>query len=297
MTRPTGLGRGLGALLPAAQPGQSGLLNLRLSAIVPNPRQPRERFDEASLEELSRSITEMGVLQPVLVRPAAGADGRYELIAGERRYRAARMAGLDEIPAIVRHTEDAHLLTEALVENIHRTDLDPIEEASAYQQLLDDFGFTHEELANRLGKSRSAISNSLRLLSLPDSLMKMVAEGVLSAGHARTLLALNSSDQQERVAQRILAEGLSVRATEELVRRLLERPDRALDDLARAARARSTSPYQGLQRRLSDALNTRVEIKGTARRGRLVIDYSGNADLERLLGILARGTGRDLLAE
>lgn len=133
MTRPSGLGRGLGALLPAAQPGQSGLLNIRLSAIVPNPRQPRERFEDAALEELSRSITEMGVLQPVLVRPAAGGDGRYELIAGERRYRAAGMAGLDEIPAIVRHTEDAHLLTEALVENIHRTDLDPIEEASAYQ--------------------------------------------------------------------------------------------------------------------------------------------------------------------
>ena len=295
MTRPSGLGRGLGALLPAAQPGQSGLLNLRLSAIIPNPRQPRESFDEASLDELARSITEIGVLQPVLVRP--GPDGRYELIAGERRYRAAGMAGLDEIPAIVRHTEDAHLLTEALVENIHRTDLDPIEEASAYQQLLDDFGLTHEELAGRLGKSRSAISNALRLLSLPDSLMSMVSAGTLSAGHARTLLALDSAAQQERVAQRILAEGMSVRATEELVRRLLERPEKSLDDLARAARNRSSSPYQGLQRRLSDALNTKVEIKGTARRGRVVIDYSGNADLERLLGILGRGSGRDLLAE
>jgi ParB family transcriptional regulator, chromosome partitioning protein len=298
MTRPSGLGRGLGALLPAAQPGQSGLLTLRLSSIVPNPRQPRERFDEEALDELSRSITEIGVLQPVLVRPAREQDGRYELIAGERRFRAARMAGLDEIPAVVRHTEDAQLLTEALVENIHRADLNPIEEASAYQQLLDDFGLTHEELATRLGRSRSAISNALRLLALPETLMRMVAEGALSAGHARTLLALDSASQQERAAQRVLAEGLSVRATEDLVRRLLDRPDPStMDELAKAAKARKSSPYQGLQRRIADALSTKVEIKGTSRRGRVVIDYSGSADLERLLTILSRGTGRDLLAE
>jgi ParB family transcriptional regulator, chromosome partitioning protein len=298
MTRPSGLGRGLGALLPPAQPGQSGLLTLRLEQIVPNPKQPRERFDDAALDDLSRSITEIGILQPILVRPVRGTEGRYEIVAGERRFRAARLAGLDEVPAIVRHTEDAQLLTEALVENIHRADLDPIEEATAYQQLLDDFGLTHEELAGRLGRSRSAISNALRLLALPDGIMRLVAQRALSAGHARTLLALDSAAQQERAAQRVLAEGLSVRATEELVRRLLERPDpSAMDDLAKAAKAKQQAPYQGLQRRIADALSTKVEIKGTSRRGRVVIDYSGSADLERLLGILSKGTGRDLLAE
>lgn len=298
MTRHSGLGRGLGALLPAAQPGQSGLLNLPLRAIVPNARQPRERFGDRALEELSRSITETGVLQPILVRPLQGEEGRYEIVAGERRFRAAGMAGLDEIPAIVRHTEDAQLLTEALVENIHRADLDPIEEATAYQQLLDDFGLTHEELAARLGKSRSAISNALRLLALPDSLVELVAGGAVSAGHARTLLALDSSAEQERTAQRVVAEGLSVRATEDLVRRLLSRPGSdAQDDLARDAKQRPPAPYQGLSRRIADALSTKVEIKGTARRGRVVIDYSGSTDLERLLAILSKGTGRDLLAE
>jgi ParB family chromosome partitioning protein len=298
MTRPSGLGRGLGALLPAAEPGRSGLLQLKLTAIVPNPKQPRGYFDERALDELSRSITEIGVLQPILVRPTSEDDGRYEIIAGERRFRAAQMAGFDEIPAIVRHTEDAQILTEALVENIHRADLNPIEEATAYQQLLDDFGLTHEELATRLGRSRSTMSNALRLLALPEGLMRFVAEGALSAGHARALLSLDSAAQQERAAQRVLAEQLSVRATEELVRRLLDRPDQSdLDKLAKAAKAKRGTPYQGLQRRISDALSTKVEIKGTARRGRVVIDYAGSADLERLLAILSKGTGRDLLAE
>jgi ParB family transcriptional regulator, chromosome partitioning protein len=299
MTRPSGLGRGLGALLPAAQPGQSGLLSLRLRSIVPNARQPRERFDGRALEELSHSITELGVLQPILVRPVPGQEGRFEIIAGERRFRAAQLAGLDEIPAVVRHTEDAHLLTEALVENIHRADLDPIEEARAYQQLLDDFGFTHEELAGRLGRSRSTISNALRLLALPGALVEQVAGGTLSAGHARTLLALDSAEEQERAAQRVVAEGLSVRATEEMVRRLLAEPRGDTGgDPARGGRGRSTTtPYQGLSRRIADALSTKVEIKGTARRGRVVIDYSGSTDLERLLAILSKGTGQDLLAE
>ncbi len=238
------------------------------------------------------------MLQPILVRPIAGQEGRYEIIAGERRFRAAGMAGLDEIPAIVRHTEDGQLLTEALVENIHRADLDPIEEATAYQQLLDDFGFTHEELATRLGRSRSAISNMLRLLALPEALVQLVAGRALTAGHARTLLALDSAAEQERVAQLVVAEGLSVRATEDLVRRLLARPGAdAQDDLAKDAKQRNSSAYQGLSRRIADALSTKVEIKGTARRGRVVIDYSGSADLERLLAILSKGTGRDLLAE
>jgi ParB family transcriptional regulator, chromosome partitioning protein len=211
------------------------------------------------------------------------------------------MAGLDEIPAVVRHTEDAQLLTEALVENIHRADLNPIEEASAYQQLLDDFGLTHEELATRLG--RRARRSPTRCGCWPSRqrpCMRMVVDGALSAGHARTLLALDSAAQQERAAQRVVAEGLSVRATEELVRRLLERPDdpSTMDELAKAAKRRKSSPYQGLQRRLADALSTKVADQGhRARRGRVVIDYSGSADLERLLGILSRGTGRDLLAE
>lgn len=296
MNRPSGLGRGLGALIPTAEPGQSGLMHLKLSAVVPNPRQPRGHFDEQQLEELALSLREIGMLQPVLVRPLD--DGRYEIIAGERRYRAARLAGLDEIPAIVRHTDDSRLLTEALVENIHRADLNPLEEAAAYQQLLDDFGMTHEQLAEKLGKSRSAISNALRLLGLPPSLQQRVASGTLSAGHARTLLALDAR-QQEALAQRVVAEDLSVRQTEELVRRLLAGadPGRALNELAQAARAKASSPLGGLQERLADVLATKVVIKGTPRRGKLVIEYSGTQDLERLLDILGRGTGEDLREE
>lgn len=293
-----GLGRGLSALLPPAEPGQSGLIALNLQSVVPNPRQPRDRFDEAGLRELAHSIGQVGVLQPVLVRPTEQ-DGRYELIAGERRFRAARLAGLTEIPAIIRRTGDEQLLTEALVENLHRTDLDPLEEAAAYQQLLDDFGFTHEQLAERIGRSRSAISNALRLLALPPRLQQLVAEGALSAGHARALLALDRAEQQERVGQRVVAEGLSVRATEELVRTLLARPDPdgALADLADAAKRRKGSPYEGLQQRLTDALATKVAIKGSARRGKVVIEFAGRHDLERLLAILGRGTGENLLEE
>ncbi len=298
MSRQGGLGRGLSALLPDAGSGQNGFLNLNLNSIVPNPRQPREAFDEAALAELAASIREFGVLQPVLVRPAA--RGRYELIAGERRFRAAQMARLDEIPALVRQTDDDRLLTEALVENIHRSDLTPLEEAAAFQQLLDDFGFTHEQLAQRLGKSRSAISNSLRLLALPAALQQLVAAGTLSAGHARALLALDSAEQQERIGRRVVAEGLSVRATEALVQRLLAAPtdaDGALADLATRARRRRPAPYTGLAERVGDALGTKVEIKGSSRRGRIVIDYAGAADLQRLLEILGRGSGQNLATE
>lgn len=298
MTRPGGLGRGLGALLPAAAPGQSGLLHLALGQIRRNPRQPRSNFDDQALGELAQSIRRLGVLQPVLVRPTED-EGSYELIAGERRYRAAELAGLDKIPAVVRETDDDALLTEALVENIHRTDLSPLEEAAAYQQLLDDFGMTHEELAQRLGRSRSAISNALRLLALPPGLQQLVADRALSAGHARALLALDRADEQERVGQRVVAEGLSVRATEELVRQRLAQQDKAttLAELARTAQRRKASPYEGLQRRLGDALGTRVQIKGSASRGRIVIDYAGAADLERLLQVIGRGSGEQLLSE
>jgi ParB family transcriptional regulator, chromosome partitioning protein len=297
--RPGGLGRGLSALIPSAGPGRSGLLTLRLSAVVPNPRQPRGTFDAEALSELAVSIKHFGLLQPVVVRPLD--DDRFQLIAGERRFRAARLAGLDEIPAIVRHTRDEQLLTEALVENIHRADLNPLEEAAAYQQLLEDFDMTHEALADQLGRSRSAISNTLRLLSLPPGLQQQVAVGALSAGHARTLLALDDPAQQLRLGKRVIAEGLSVRATETLVRQLLERGDPggrdAMDRLAAAAKARKGSPYRGLEERLGDALATRVRIKGTPKRGQVVIDYAGQEDLERLLDVLGRGTGEDLLHE
>lgn len=296
-SRPSGLGRGLGALIPSAAPGSSGLLSVRLTAIVPNPRQPRGVFDDTALEELAHSLREIGVLQPVLVRPAG--EGRFELIAGERRVRAARLAGLEEIPAVVRDSRDSELLTEALVENLHRSDLNPLEEAAAYQQLLDDFGMTHDALAGKLGKSRSAISNALRLLNLPVGLQQAVAGGTLSAGHARAILGLEDRDRQEHVGRRVVAEGLSVRATEDLVRALLAAAagDDAGEKDQGTGRRQSPSPYDGLQRRLSDVLATRVRIAGTASRGTVVIDYAGQEDLERLLAVLTRGTGEDLLSE
>lgn len=303
VNRPSGLGRGLSALLPEGGPGQSGVLSLNLTSILSNPRQPRTRVDEDSLDELAASVAQVGILQPVLVRPSA--DGhRYELIAGERRLRAAERAGLAEIPAIIRRTGDEHMLTEALVENVHRTDLDPLEEAMAYQQLLDDFGVTHDELAGRLGRSRSAISNSLRLLNLPVAVQQRVAEGQLSAGHARALLALPDADAQEQLAERVTAESLSVRAVEDIVRDALEaaqqQPDADPSDGKRdtgRGTSRTRSPYEDLQRRLADALATKVRITGTRRRGRVVIDYAGTEDLERLLRILGEATGHELIEE
>lgn len=298
MSKQGGLGRGLGALIPAAAPGQSGLVTVALSELHPNPRQPRERFAEDSLRELAHSLREVGMLQPIVARPLPG--GGYQIVAGERRFRAARLAGMHEVPVVVRHTEDAQLLTEALVENVHRADLDPIEEALAYRQLLDDFGLTHDALATKLGKSRSAISNSMRLLALPDTVQRLVTDGALSAGHARAILGLAEPDDQERLATQVVAEGLSVRATEELVRTISERharsADAAMDDLASAARRRSTTRFAHVEQRLVDALATKVEIKGSLKRGRVVIEFAGAEDLERLLEILGRGSGRDLLA-
>ncbi len=292
MSRPGGLGRGLSALLPEGEGTSGGVLELQLGAIRSNPQQPRHHFDEEGLEELADSIAQMGVLQPVLVRPAE--DGHhFELVAGERRLRAAERAGLETIPAIVRRTEDDALLTEALVENIHRTDLNPLEEASAYQQLLDDFGFSHEELATRLGRSRTAISNALRLLQLAPPVQQMLAARELTAGHARALLAIEDATAQESAAVKVRDEGLSVRATEELVRRLTAegREQRG------ATRSGRQTPYEDLQHRLADVLATKVTINGTRRRGRVVIDYAGTADLERLLQILERGTGEPLIEE
>jgi ParB family chromosome partitioning protein len=280
-----------------------------LDQIVPNPRQPRAEFEQATLEELAASIRAVGLLQPIIVRPAQAASngaagtkdpgvGTYEIVAGERRYRAARLAGLDEVAAVIRHTGDDEMLTEALVENLHRANLNALEEALAYQHLLDDFGITHEALAARLGKSRSAISNSLRLLALPTPVQERVVSGVLSAGHARALLSLPNAEQQERTAQRIVAEGLSVRATEDLIRRFLDAAGResALAGLANAAKAKRQTPYAHVEQRLADALGTKVDIRGSAHRGRVVIEYAGKTDLERLLDILSRGTGENLLS-
>jgi len=296
MRRTGGLGRGLGALLPSAGPDSAVLVNLPLDAIVPNPRQPRAAFNQAALEELAESIRQVGLLQPIIVRP--GLAGSHQIVAGERRFRAARLAGLQAIPAIVRQTGDTALLTEALVENVHRADLNPLEEASAYDQLLADFGLTHEELARRLGKSRAAVSNALRLLGLPPALQRMVVDGSLSAGHARALLALPSPQSQAELAGQVVRDGLSVRATEELVRRTAGAPDAgAAVPPAPKDRQRPGFDGAGLERRLEDALATRVRIRGTARRGRIVIDYAGGEDLERILGVVGRGAGVDLLRE
>lgn len=299
MSRSKGLGRGLGALIPAAGPGQSGLVTVPLDDLRPNPRQPREHFDDAVLAELADSLAQVGMLQPIVARPEP--SGGYEIIAGERRFRAARMAGLTEVPVVIRHTEDAQMLTEALVENLHRADLDAIEEAAAYRQLLDDFGLTHEALAGRLSKSRSAISNSLRLLGLPEPVQELVAGGALSAGHARAILGLDERTHQLEISQQVVTEGLSVRETEALVRAIGQRQarsaDAAMEDLAAASRSRrSRRTFGHVEERLVEALATKVQIKGSVKRGRVVIEFSGAEDLERLLEILGRGSGQDLLA-
>ena len=259
---------------------------LPLGSIRPNPKQPRQVFDEEELAELVHSIQEVGVLQPVVVRRVADEDGeaRFELIMGERRLRATREAGLERIPAIVRDTQDDALLRDALLENLHRSNLNPLEEAAAYQQLLDDFGCTHEELAGRIGRSRPQISNTLRLLKLPALVQRRVAAGVLSAGHARALLGLEDQAGMERLAQRIVAEGLSVRAVEEIV---------ALGDgpVAKPAKRRPragahTSELDDLAARLGDRLDTRVAIALGRSKGRLSIDFASVEDLNRIIALL-----------
>jgi ParB family chromosome partitioning protein len=255
-----------------------------VAAITPNPRQPRTVFDEDDLAELVHSIREIGVLQPIVVRPvAAGEDGfpRYELVMGERRWRATTEAGFETIPAIVRETADDDLLRDALLENLHRAQLNPLEEAAAYQQLLEDFGCTHEELASRIGRSRPQISNTLRLMKLPPLVQRRVAAGVISAGHARALLSLEDGAAMERLAQRVVAEGLSVRAVEEMI---------ALGDADTAPRRRNPAePQPELDTRatlLADRLDTRVKISMGRTRGRLTVDFAGVEDLDRILRLL-----------
>ncbi|WP_329021233.1 ParB/RepB/Spo0J family partition protein [Streptomyces sp. NBC_00690] len=263
-----------------------------IDAITPNPRQPREVFDEDALAELVTSIKEVGLLQPVVVRPL-GPD-RFELIMGERRWRACREAGLERIPTIVRDTDDEKLLLDALLENLHRAQLNPLEEAAAYDQLLKDFNCTHDQLADRIGRSRPQVSNTLRLLRLSAPVQRRVAAGVLSAGHARALLSVDDSAEQDRLAHRIVAEGLSVRAVEEIV---------TLLNSSSAATAKPKSPRAGtrvspalgdLATRLSDRFETRVRVDLGQKKGKIVVEFASMEDLERILGTLAPGEGRVL---
>lgn len=257
-----------------------------VGSISPNPQQPRRTFAEEPMAELAASIRTVGLLQPVVVR--ASADGRYELVMGERRWRAAQQAGLATIPAIVRATDDEVLLRDALLENLHRSELNPLEEAAAYRQLLDDFGCTHDELAVRLARSRPQITNTLRLLQLPAPVQRRVAAGVLSAGHARALLSLSQPVEQERLAHRIVAEGLSVRAVEEIVA--------VGGEIAgRSRRSRSRPPlaarFSELASALSDRLDTRVRVDPGRSKGKVIIEFATPEDLERIAAVIAPGAG------
>jgi ParB family chromosome partitioning protein len=280
-----GLGRGLGALIPASSvdvPDTGARYDeLPVDAIEPNPRQPREVFDADALAELVTSVREVGVLQPVVVRETT--PGRYQLIMGERRWRACREAGLPEIPAIIRDTSDDDLLRDALLENLHRQQLNPLEEAAAYQQLLAEFGATHDELADRIGRSRSQVSNTIRLLGLPPAVQRRVAAGVLSAGHARALLGLPDTQAQEELATRIVAEGLSVRATEELV------ATRDVPEAPRPARRRRSAPdhLAPYAQALAEKLETQVDVSMSRTKGKLVISFASPEDLARIAAALS----------
>ena len=312
MAKRTGLGRGIGALIPTADqserpvdvffPGANlrstqgttpveatadleavpgiHLIQIDPQKIVPNPRQPRTHFDPSDLAELVHSVREFGVLQPVVVRK--NADGDYELIMGERRTRAAREAGLAAIPAVVRETADEDLLRDALLENLHRSELNPLEEASAYQQLLEDFGITQEELATRIGRSRPQISNTIRLLKLPVPVQQRVAAGVLTAGHARAILSLDSPEAMQRLADKVVNEDLSVRATEVAAKTEPTTPGRAAKPTPGARRAY----LDEVAGNLGDRLNTRVKVSLGARKGQVIIDFASIQDLNRILSEL-----------
>ncbi|GAA3806581.1 ParB/RepB/Spo0J family partition protein [Streptomyces phyllanthi] len=278
-----------GAVEMPSAPLGAHFAELPLDSITPNPRQPREIFDDDLLAELVTSIQEVGLLQPVVVRQLG--PGRYELIMGERRWRACREAGLEKIPAIVRATEDEKLLLDALLENLHRAQLNPLEEAAAYDQLLKDFNCTHDQLADRIGRSRPQVSNTLRLLKLSPSVQRRVAAGVLSAGHARALLSVEDSEEQDRLAHRIVAEGLSVRAVEEIVTLMGSRPKST--QRSKGPRAGSlVSPALGdLATRLSDRFETRVKVDLGQKKGKITVEFASIEDLERILGTLAPGEG------
>jgi ParB family chromosome partitioning protein len=294
--RRSGLGKGLGALIPTDGPVDIAALlqEVPVANIEPNPHQPRSSFDEAGLAELTASIREVGVLQPVLLRPLPEA-GRYQLIAGERRWRASHRAGLDAIPAIVRDVDDLAVAEQALVENLHRQDLSPLDEAAGYRQLIDDFGLTHEEVARRVGKSRVTITNTLRLLQLPPSIQHLVADGRLSAGHARALLGTDDRAFQEGLARKAASEGWSVRAVEEAVRTRTMSPavTRNEDgDGARPARLRPPGLLE-LEELLSDYLDTKVRVTMGTKRGRVVVEFATLEDLERIYRLVTEPAAGD----
>ncbi|MGC9667011.1 ParB/RepB/Spo0J family partition protein [Planosporangium sp. 12N6] len=256
---------------------------IAVDSIVPNPKQPRQVFDEEALDELKVSIEQVGFLQPIVVRELE--PERYELVMGERRWRAAQALGRDVIPAIIRDTRDDDMLRDALLENIHRANLNPLEEAAAYQQLLEEFGATHDELAKRIGRSRPQISNTIRLLNLPTNVQRRVAAGVLSAGHARALLSLDNEEEQEKLAHRIVAEGLSVRATEELV--ALAAAEGAPRKAAPQRRPKAHAPaLSDLADRLSNRFDTSVKVDIGRRKGKITIEFATVDDLERIVGII-----------
>ena len=275
-----GLGRNLDSLIPTPirAPGVetpvAGRLEVDIESIKPNRKQPRSIFNDEELSELAASIKEIGILQPPVVRKVG--DNQYELIMGERRLRASKLAGLKVIPVIIRETSDNELLREALVENIHRSNLNSLEEAAAYNQMLSDFGFTHDELAKKIGKSRPVITNTLRLLNLPPSVQRKLTSGALSMGHARALLGLTDLQEIERIANKIVAEGLSVRATEELI---------SVGDSKKISSKKNLSSlgkYQELEEKIGDALDTRVKIKGGANGGKIQIEFADSEDLLRI---------------
>ena len=317
----TGLGRGIGALIPTSDPSTrpvdvffptatatesargtesdavaasdglvpvpgARLVNLSPAVIVPNARQPRTEFDPEALDELVASIREVGVLEPIVVRPVAGEAGRFELIMGERRLRASKEVGLESIPAIVKETADEDMLRDALLENLHRSDLNPLEEASAYQQLLSDFGITQDELATRIGRSRPQISNTLRLLRLPEDVQARVASGVLSAGHARAILSVGEPDGMRRLADKIVNESLSVRAAEQSAAGAQTK-----SAPKKPTAGRRQAYLDEIAERLGDRLNTRVRVALGARRGRLTIEFATVQDLNRILAELGEDEG------
>jgi ParB family chromosome partitioning protein len=307
VARLSGLGKGLGALIPsdasaaAAAGDQPRLEDVAVSAIEPNPLQPRLHFDEEALAELAESVREIGVLQPVLVRPLG--DGTFQLIAGERRWRAATRAGLAVIPAIIRDTDDLGSIERALIENLHRQDLTPLEEAAAYQQLIEDFSLTHEQVATRVGKSRSAVTNTLRLMSLPPSIQALLADGRLSAGHAKALLGTPDRAFQEQLARRAVNEQWSVRMLEDAVRDRGGVADGGKTDKAPAGKVMDGAGLTGatqlrppglleLEGLLAEHLSTRVSITMGASKGKVVIDFADLEDLERIYHQMTTASGK-----
>ena len=295
MERRGGLGKGLGALIPsdvapssaAGLASRPGIEEIPINQIDPNPYQPRNRFDEETLAGLTASIRELGVLQPILVRQVS--DDRYAIIAGERRWRAAKRAGLQFIPVIVRQVNDELTLQHALVENLHRDDLNPLEEAAAYQQLVEDFDLTQEEVAHKVGKSRSAVANLLRLFQLPPQVQRLVAEGRVSAGHAKVLLGTPDRAFQESLARRVATDGLSVRDTEEAVRQrngLAGSSGRSAGSSEGRTKLRAPGLLE-LEELLAEQLDTRVSINVGPRRGRVVIEFADLEDLERIYRVMA----------